>query len=181
MIKDQCPPSECWQAYIDHELNSTQAQDLEDHLQGCSVCNRLVRNLMEENQWLTNMFWSENQTLQVPVSWERWSAANVGYSWGWIGTGFMVLAVIISWINGQFVQDIGLITWLQSFSARLLAAAAFQEFIADSWQLFLKLGWWYSNPQVISRLSLITSIIVSGLGLAAVSLISRKIVWPKEV
>lgn len=178
----QCPGPGSWQAYIDDEVEVTQTVAMEAHLRQCPACNQLLESMVKENRLLTQLFGSENEALNLRVVWERKSFGDIGITWGWIGGGFLALSVLITLISSYLTNDISLISWLRGFSPQLVFTVAVQQLLADGWRLFIDTGTQLlSVSDLMTRLSLITSLVSAGIGLIAMRLISKLIVWQEEV
>lgn len=180
---NQCPDSGGLQAYCDGELALDEKLVVEKHLAGCPFCTRLVANMMSENNWINSLFVSENQVLSLNAAGlSQRLYGDMGIKWGWVVTWFLLLGLTAVIIGSSWLTDTSMVSWLMGISPRLVFTAVRQQILADGWRLIVTSGlpWGVFNG-LMPPFSLEVALIGSGMGLAAIKVLSRKLVRYEEI
>lgn len=183
-MKNQCPELGNLQAYADGELTLDEKMDLEEHLDLCPFCNRMVADIISENSCLTGLFASESQLLS-PKSIRVGSSlyGDIGVKWSWVGTGFFLLGFTLLLAGGSWLTETNLGYWLLGDGPGLLLTAVRQQVVAYVWQFIITaiLQPWSSTHGALPPVTLHITLIGIGVGLAAIAILSRKLVKFEEV
>ncbi|MBP1760872.1 MAG: hypothetical protein H6Q64_414 [Firmicutes bacterium] len=181
-MKSQCPESGILQAYADGELTLDEKLKVEEHLDLCPFCTRMVTNIISEDNWLTGLFGIENQllieesnTVGEPLF------GDIGVKWSWVTIIFFLLGFTLLLAGGSWLKETNLGYWLLKEGPGLLFASVIQQVVVHVWQLIITavLQWFSSQGTLWSG---ILHIALNGIviGLVAITILSRKLVKFEE-
>jgi hypothetical protein len=181
-MKSQCPESGSLQAYADGELTLDEKLKLEEHLDLCPICTRMVTSIISDNNWLTGLFGIENQLLiEESNSVGQLLYGDIGVKWSWVTIGFFLLGFTLLLAGGSWLKETSLGYWLLKDGPGLLLTSVIQQVAVHVWQFIITaISQWFSSQGTLW--SGILHIALNGIvvGLVAITILSRKLVKFEE-
>ena len=181
-MKSQCPEIGSLQAYADGELALDEKLKLEKHLDLCPICTRMVTNIISENNWLTGLFGMESQLL-IPESnsIDQPQFGDIGVKRSWVAIGFFLLGFTLLLAGGSWLKETNLGYWLLGDGPGLLLTAISQQVVVHVWQLIItEILPWLSSQDALLSVTLHIAVIGIAIGLATITILSRKLVKFEE-